>query len=108
MAQVVGIRFKDVGKVYYFDPDGMQFKKGDRVIVETARGVECGEIALQNREVPDEEIVKPLKRIIRAAGAEDLKTLAENREKEKGVFDLRGKDPRTQAGYEACGGRIHL
>ena len=86
MAQVVGIRFKDVGKVYYFDPDGMQFKKGDRAIVETARGVECGEIALQNREVPDEEIVKPLKRIIRAAGPEDLKTLAENREKEKKAF----------------------
>lgn len=88
MAQVVGIRFKDVGKVYYFDPDGMQFKKGDRVIVETARGVECGEIALQNREVPDEEIVKPLKRIIRAAGPEDLKTLAENREKEKKAFSI--------------------
>ena len=88
MAQVVGIRFKDVGKVYYFDPDGMQFKKGDRVIVETARGVECGEIALQNREVPDEEIVKPLKRIIRAAGPEDLKTLAENREKEKKAYSI--------------------
>ncbi len=88
MAQVVGIRFKDVGKVYYFDPDGMQFKKGDRAIVETARGVECGEIALQNREVPDEEIVKPLKRIIRAAGSEDLKTLAENREKEKKAFSI--------------------
>lgn len=88
MAQVVGIRFKDVGKVYYFDPDGMQFKKGDRAIVETARGVECGEIALQNREVPDEEIVKPLKRIIRAAGPEDLKTLSENREKEKKAFSI--------------------
>lgn len=88
MAQVVGIRFKDVGKVYYFDPDGMQFKKGDRAIVETARGVECGEIALPNREVPDEEIVKPLKRIIRAAGPEDLKTLAENREKEKKAFSI--------------------
>ena len=88
MAQVVGIRFEDVGKVYYFDPDGMQFKKGDRAIVETARGVECGEIALQNREVPDEEIVKPLKRIIRAAGPEDLKTLAENREKEKKAFSI--------------------
>lgn len=56
--------------------------------METARGVECGEIALQNREVPDEEIVKPLKRIIRAAGPEDLKTLAENREKEKKAFSI--------------------
>ncbi len=88
MAEVVGIRFKNVGKVYYFDPDAMQFKKGDRAIVETARGVECGEIALPNREVPDEEIIKPLKRIIRAATPEDLKTLEENREKEKKAFPI--------------------
>ncbi len=86
MAEVVGIRFKDVGKVYYFDPDSTQFKMGDRVIVETARGVECGEIALPNREVPDEEIVKPLRHIIRAATQEDLQTLAEHREKEKQAF----------------------
>lgn len=86
MAEVVGIRFKDVGKVYYFDPDATQFKTGDRVIVETARGVECGEIALPNREVPDEEIVKPLRHIIRAATKEDLQTLAEHREKEKKAF----------------------
>lgn len=86
MAEVVGIRFKDVGKVYYFDPDSTQFKMGDRVIVETARGVECGEIALPNRDVPDEEIVKPLRHIIRAATQEDLQTLAEHREKEKQAF----------------------
>lgn len=86
MAEVVGIRFKDVGKVYYFDPDSTQFKMGDRVIVETARGVECGEIALPNREVPDDEIVKPLRHIIRAATQEDLQTLAEHREKEKQAF----------------------
>ena len=60
MAEVVGIRFKEVGKVYYFDPDSMKFKKGDKAIVETARGVECGEVAMENREVPEEEIVKPL------------------------------------------------
>lgn len=88
MAEVVGIRFKEVGKVYYFDPDGMQFKKGDRAVVETARGVECGEIAMENREVDDSEIVKPLKRIVRPANENDLRVVRENREKEKKAFGI--------------------
>ena len=88
MAEVVGIRFKEVGKVYYFDPDGMQFKKGDRAVVETARGVECGEIAMENREVDDSEIVKPLKRIVRPANENDLRAVRENREKEKKAFAI--------------------
>ncbi|MGN0570941.1 MAG: stage 0 sporulation family protein [Candidatus Fimenecus sp.] len=88
MAEVVGIRFKEVGKVYYFDPDGMQFKKGDRAVVETARGVECGEIAMENREVDDSEIVKPLKRIVRPANENDLRVVQENREKEKKAFSI--------------------
>lgn len=88
MAEVVGIRFKEVGKVYYFDPDGMQFKKGDRAVVETARGVECGEIAMENREVDDSEIVKPLKRIVRPANENDLRAVCENREKEKKAFAI--------------------
>lgn len=88
MTQVVGIRFKQVGKVYYFDPDGKEYKEGDFAIVETARGVECGEVALANREVDDESIVKPLKTIIRKATPEDLKTVEENREKEKKAFDI--------------------
>ena len=88
MAEVVGIRFKEVGKVYYFDPDGMQFKKGDRAVVETARGVECDEIAMENREVDDSEIVKPLKRIVRPANENDLRVVRENREKEKKAFGI--------------------
>lgn len=88
MAEVVGVRFKEVGKVYYFDPDGKLYKKGDRVIVETARGVECGEIAMENRDVSDSEIVKPLKRIIRAANESDLRTVQENKEKEKKAFTV--------------------
>lgn len=88
MAEVVGIRFKEVGKVYYFDPDGMQFKKGDRAVVETARGVECGEIAMENREVDVSEIVKPLKRIVRPANENDLRVVRENREKEKKAFGI--------------------
>ncbi|MBE6827882.1 MAG: stage 0 sporulation protein [Ruminococcaceae bacterium] len=88
MVQVVGIRFKDVGKIYYFDPDGKEFKKGDFAIVETARGIECGEIAMENHEVSEDEIVSPLKVVIRAATQEDLKTVEENREKEKKAFDI--------------------
>lgn len=83
MAEIVGVRFKDVGKVYYFDPVGVKLNKGDRVIVETARGIECGEVAMDNREVPDEEIAHSLKRIIRVATKEDLKRVEENRVKEK-------------------------
>lgn len=88
MAEVVGIRFKEVGKVYYFDPDGMQFKKGDRAVVETARGIECGEIAMENREVDDSEIVKPLKRIVRPANENDLRVVRENRAKEQKAFSI--------------------
>ena len=82
MANVVGVRFKDVGKVYYFDPVGMDFELDEKVIVETVRGVECGEIAIEPKEVSDNEIVKPLKKIIRKATAEDIKKLEENRKKE--------------------------
>ena len=83
MAEVVGVRFKNVGKVYYFDPQGLKLAKNSRVIVETARGIECGEVAMTNREVPDETVVHPLKKVLRAATAEDLTILESNREKEK-------------------------
>lgn len=86
MAEVIGVRFKNVGKVYYFDPDGNTLKKGDQVIVETARGVECGEIAMENREIGDEELVQPLKKLIRVATEEDLKKVEENHKKEKNAF----------------------
>ena len=87
-AEVVGVRFKEVGKVYYFDPDGHTLKKGDKVIVETARGVECGEIAMDNRDVNEDEIVKPLKKLLRIATEEDLKKVEENKEKEKKAFEI--------------------
>lgn len=82
MAEVIGIRFKQVGKVYYFDPAGIQVKKEDHVIVETARGVECGEVAMENRQVSDDNIVKPLKKVIRKATEEDLAQMRKNREKQ--------------------------
>ncbi len=88
MAEVIGVRFKEVGKVYYFDPDGQILKKGDRVIVETVRGIECGEVAMDNREISDEEIVKPLKKLIRTATEEDIATVTENKKKEKEAFGI--------------------
>ena len=88
MAEIIGIRFKTVGKVYYFDPNGLELKSGEKVIVETARGVECGEVALSNREVDDSELVSPLKPIIRTATQEDLAVVAQNHEKEKEAFRI--------------------
>lgn len=88
MAEVVGVRFKEVGKVYYFDPDGQSLKKGDMVIVETARGVECGEVAMENRDVSEEEIVKPLKKLVRVATDEDIDKVKENKKKEKEAFEI--------------------
>ena len=88
MAEVIGVRFKEVGKVYYFDPNGIQMKKGDMAIVETARGVECGEVAMENREIEDKAIVHPLKKMIRKATQGDLKKVEENRKKERHAFEI--------------------
>ena len=88
MAEVIGVRFKEVGKVYYFDPNGIQMKKGDMAIVETARGVECGEVAMENREIEDKDIVHPLKKRIRKATQGGLKKVEENRKKERHAFEI--------------------
>ncbi|MBQ2091914.1 MAG: stage 0 sporulation family protein [Clostridia bacterium] len=88
MPEVVGIKFKDVGKVYCFDPNGTTLTPGQHVIVNTARGVECGIVATGNEVVGDDKIVAPLKPIIRIATDEDLKKVAENKEKEKSAFKI--------------------
>ena len=88
MAEVIGVRFKNVGKVYYFDPDGNTLKQGDMVIVETARGIECGEVAMENRQISDDGIVQPLKKLIRVATKDDLKKMEENAAKEKSAFTV--------------------
>lgn len=88
MAEVIGVRFKEVGKVYFFDPDHTVLSEGEAVIVETARGIECGFVATENREIPDEEIVHPLKKLIRKATPEDLKHVEDNRRKEKDAFSI--------------------
>ncbi len=67
MVTVIGVRFRRVGKIYYFDPVGIEFEKGDFAIVETARGVEFGTVVLAPREVPEETVVQPLKPVIRKA-----------------------------------------
>ena len=86
MAEVIGVRFKNVGKIYYFDPIGLTFESGQKVIVETARGVECGQVVLADREVSDETVVSPLKPVMRLATERDLAVIEENRQKEKEAF----------------------
>ena len=86
MAEVIGVRFKEMGKVYYFDPSGKKLSIDDKVIVETSRGIECGEVAMENREVGDHTIVQPLRKLIRAATAQDLAKLTENQEKQESAF----------------------
>lgn len=88
MTEVIGVRFKKVGKVYYFDPNGIQAGENDYVIVETARGLECGEVAMHNREVSDDAIVKPLKKVIRKANSNDLKIMQENAKLEEDAFRI--------------------
>ncbi|MBR3290245.1 MAG: stage 0 sporulation family protein [Clostridia bacterium] len=88
MVEIIGVRFKNISKTYSFSPAGQTFRKGDRVIVETARGLECGEVSFGNCEVNESEIVQPLKSIVRAATAEDLRRVAENEEKEERAFGI--------------------
>ena len=88
MAEVIGVRFKEVGKVYYFDPLNNKLNTGDMVVVETARGLECGEVATPNKTIDDSELTHPLKPLIRIADENDLKHLAENKEKEKEAYKI--------------------
>lgn len=88
MKEIVGIRFKSVGKIYYFSPENISTKVGDMAIVETVRGVECGEVVIANRQIDDNEISSPLKPIIRLADANDLKIVEKNKLKEKEAFKI--------------------
>ena len=88
MAEIIGVRFKDVGKIYSFDPVGIALKAGDFVIVETARGVECGMVATGNHEVDDSELVNPLKPVLRKATEQDLEIVDKNCEKEKEAYKI--------------------
>lgn len=88
MIKVVGVRFKKAGKIYYFDPDNLDIKAGDDVIVETIRGIEYGNAIVGIREVPEEDIVAPLKKVIRVATKEDSIKYEENKAKESEAFAI--------------------
>ena len=88
MEMVVGVRFRNVGKIYYFNPKNYKVKVGDHVIVETARGVEYGRVVLDPRSVKEDEVVHPLKEVLRVATKEDEEHEAENRLKEKEAFKI--------------------
>lgn len=88
MKNIIGVRFKKLGKIYFFNPKGLRVRKGDKVIVETAQGEEYGEVMIQNRWVEDEKIVAPLKKVIRIANYKDHKHFEECRKKEKEAFSV--------------------
>ncbi len=88
MTDIIGVRFRTAGKVYYFDPAGISVKRGDHVIVETAKGVEYGNVVLGVTPMDEKHIVQPLKKILRVATREDEKRYADNRQKEKEAFDI--------------------
>lgn len=88
MADIIGVKFKAGGKVYYFSPNEESFSVGDGAVVETARGIECGEVAIEKRTIPDDKLVFPLKPVVRKATAEDMARLEDNRKKEVSAFEI--------------------
>ncbi|MCH5200058.1 MAG: stage 0 sporulation family protein [Oscillospiraceae bacterium] len=88
MTEVIGVRFKEVGKVYYFSPGKLKIPVGERVIVETARGVECGTVVIGNFMAEDEDIVHPLKEIFRIATPQDMKMLEKNKARKDEIMKV--------------------
>lgn len=88
MTKVIGVRFRTAGKIYFFAPGNLEIRQGDHVIVETARGVEYGRVVSGVKEVPGEDVIQPLKSVIRIATEQDHKTVEKNKEKEKEAFKI--------------------
>ena len=88
MTKVIGVRFRKAGKVYFFSPGKFQIEQGSHVIVETARGVEYGWVVTGPKEVKDEEVVQPLKSVIRLATDQDRRTVEKNKEREREAFQI--------------------
>ena len=88
MQEIVGVKFKKLGKIYFFHPNGLSFQKGQNVIVETSRGIEYGEVAIVNGKVSEDRIVAPLKNVIRIATEEDTKIFLENEKKSEEAFQV--------------------
>ena len=88
MKNIIGIRFKKLGKIYFFNPKGLKVKKGDKVIVETSQGEEYAEVLIPNRYVEDDKIVAPLKKVLRIATYKDTKRYEECKKIEKEAFKV--------------------
>lgn len=88
MAEIIGVKFKSAGKVYYFSPNGLSLSIGDKVIVETTRGIECGEVAIDKKIIPDEELTSPLKSVIRVATPQDIKAIDTKEQREREAFKI--------------------
>lgn len=88
MVKYIGVRFKKVGKIYYFAPGELDIHCGDKVIVETVRGVECGEVVLADREIEESKLNSPLKTVIRLATKKDFEMIEKNKKKEKEAFAI--------------------
>lgn len=95
MKKIIGVRFRRAGKIYYFDPIGLEIKAGEHVIVETARGVEYGKVIIGTKDVEDDKIVQPLKPVIRVATPQDDET--EKKNKEKSAKHLKSVSKRFQS-----------
>lgn len=102
MVRVVGVRFKKAGKVYYFDPAEHDVQVSDPVIVETARGLEYGQVVIGPRDIPEEQVVAPLKKVIRKATEKDFEQVKQNRSREKEALEI------CCAKIEAHGLDMHL
>lgn len=88
MVKIIGVRFKSIGKIYYFNPDGLDISLGDSVIVETARGIECGEVVITDREIDESEFSSPIKPVIRIASSQDFDVIEKNKKKEQDAFKI--------------------
>ena len=88
MVKVIGVRFRTAGKIYFFDPGALEIKRGDHVIVETARGIEYGTVVGDPREVDEKKVIQPLKPVLRIATQRDDEQEAGNKEKEKEAFKI--------------------
>ncbi|HOA35970.1 MAG TPA: stage 0 sporulation family protein [Bacillota bacterium] len=102
MPRVIGVRFRRAGKIYHFDPGGLKIERGTNVIVETARGLEMGQVVIGEKELPEDELVMPLKKVLRLAGEADLRQVEENKKKEAEAL------PKCQAQIERHGLNMKL
>lgn len=88
MVEVIGVRFKKAGKIYYFDPNQLNIDKGDYVIVETVRGIEFGKVVIANKKVDEEDVVLPLKKVMRLATEKDKLVVVENQENAREAYNV--------------------